>query len=847
MAVKQNNSEPNDATDGVNSASGGASNGAMPPNSKQPASSNIKISDDGGGGGGAGGGGESMDTNGTGPSETNDNGGQPLNAVTKRDIQELLSTLQNLDKSEHSLSVLSFYKRMIIELARMKPEGRTSEDLLRFKEEAMNFGTILATANEKNYLMYFLLVVYDLITKSGESGPSYAVAVVFHLFSPRLINEAVQSLLDTNVEDTSIRKTVVLLCEWVCVCNFCPNLNLWVMALLTGLRDQGKHVLLDDIALDSIEKLFNVIMLPAMRPKAAPIVFHMLSNINQTPEIFRKILPRIPTVLNLLKQQFNITDEFGGETRQYMQQLVDLTSVLMMRFNENSELYASVRVALQMYEPSPNCGDLARAMQENALATGRRNARVGLVNLGNTCYMNSVLQALAMTSDFSRQILLLQSDSLLLLKVQQQIALMHHSMRCELTPSRVLNATRPPGFTPGLQQDSSEFLGYLLDLLHEQEIKKDGGHSLHGKDVDAPGELNDEILSSGVIPYNSNDREIAGGSNGSSSTSARLKPTSTPTKGTNSSQQQPQLPKKPTSTIDKTFTGKLSTTYNCLDCSWESHIEDSFRELQLSFPDDKDDCSATNYSVQDLIEYYCSPEKLDGENQYFCPRCKKLCDADRRIGVTEAPRNLVLTLKQFKYDQKYHFRTKLMHKVFHDESLVVKICSSDSLQEQSAVYYEMYAGVVHSGYHMDSGHYFTFAADQSRNWYKFNDNFVTHSQSEEMHNLTSPNTPYILFYKMCGRSHESSPTGTEMVSVPQVPPLTLEELPGPLRDYVKKDNRLYSEELRSQRFAGNNGANGHGFVTRNRYDGDDEDDRAPPPSGGCGGNDLGMNVNRFVY
>ncbi|XP_022231829.2 ubiquitin carboxyl-terminal hydrolase 35 [Drosophila obscura] len=841
MAVKQNNSESNDATDGVNSASGGASNGAMPPNGKQPTANNIKISDDDGGA-------ESMDTNGTNPDEASDVGGQTLNTLTKRDIQAVLNTLQSLNQADQAHSVLTFYERMIFELARMKP-GTTSEDLVRFKEEAVKFGNILARASEKNYLMFFLRVVYELITKSGEAGPSYAVAVVFQLFKPPLISEAVQSLLDTNVEDASIRKTVVLLCEWICVCNFCPNLNLWVMALLTGLRDQDKRVLLDDIALDSIEKLFKVLILPAMRPKAAPIVFHMLSTINQTPEIFRKILPRVPKVLNCLKQQqLNNTDEFNVETRQCMQQLVDLTSALMLRFNENSDLYANVRVAMQMYEPSPNCGAMARAMHENALPPGRRNARVGLVNLGNTCYMNSVLQALAMTSDFSRQILLVQSDSLLLLKVQQQIALMHHSMRYELTPTRVLNATRPPGFTPGLQQDSSEFLGYLLDLLHEQEINKDGGHSQHGKNVDVPGELSDEILSSGVIPYNSNDREIAGSSSSSSSTSASHKPTSTPTKGTNSTQpQQQQQPKKPTSTIDKTFTGKLSTTYNCLDCSWESHIEDSFRELQLSFPDDKDDCSVSNYSVQDLIEYYCSPEKLDGENQYFCPRCKKLCDADRRIGVTEAPRNLVLTLKQFKYDQKYHFRTKLMHKVFHDESLVVKICSSDSLQEQSAVYYEMYAGVVHSGYHMDSGHYFTFAADQSRNWYKFNDSFVTHSQSEEMHNLTSPNTPYILFYKMCGRSHESGLAGTETVSVPQVPPLTLQELPSSLRDYVNKENRAYSEELRSQRFQGSNGANGHGFVTRNGYDGDDEDDRAPPPSGGCGGNDLGMNVNRFVY
>lgn len=207
---------------------------------------------------------------------------------------------------------------------------------------------------------------------------------------------------------------------------------------------------------------------------------------------------------------------------------------------------------------------------------------------------------------------------------------------------------------------------------------------------------------------------------------------------------------------------------------------------------------------------------------------------------------------------------------------MVKVCASDSLQETYTVHYDLYAGVVHAGYSMDSGHYFTFAADQSKNWFKFNDNLVTNSKPQEMHCLTSPNTPYILFYQMCGRSIETSPTEPThpMIAEPPLPPLTLDELPRTLRDYVKKDNHEYYEELKMERFKRNakrNQVGDNGTITRNGYDGDDEDDQSPHGGGGngghggaggggygggagggggggggCGGNDLGMNINRFV-
>uniref|UniRef100_A0A1A9ZB63 USP domain-containing protein n=1 Tax=Glossina pallidipes TaxID=7398 RepID=A0A1A9ZB63_GLOPL len=764
-------------------------------------------------------------------------------AINHNDMKCILNMIEWLADRQEIVNQerATIYQHLIFKLALVQIP-RQSEALKRFKEDMAKVGAFFAKPNDKGVYKFCLHFVCKLITVNGDT-PSCAIAVIFELFSPDMISEAVESLVVREVSDEVMRKTIGLLCEWLRTCNFCHNLNLWIKAILIGLQKQQKLTLLEEIALDNIKQLFESLIIPALRPKVAPIVWLMLSSADQTPYVFHKILPTFTTVVKVLRKQSNGTGEVAESAKKSLQQLVDLTSDLMVRFYGYDDLYEPIEQILKDFQPSLNYRKYASLDFDGESFTQHTNAKVGLVNLGNTCYMNSVLQALAMTKEFSREILLSKSKSPLLVKVQQQIALMLYSSRHELTPIKVLNATRPPGFSPGLQQDSSEFLGYLLETLHEQEV-----FSLE-KFTTNVAEVQQEAGASAVCKDNEvyNDAEsirISSATNNrifqdtTQKTAQLLSPTcTTPTANM-------QLPAS-NSTIEKTFTGKLATTYKCLTCGWKSRNVDSFRDLQLSFPDVKNDC-ASNYSVQDLIEYYCSPEKLDGDNQYYCERCRKLSDAERFINVISAPKNLILTLKHFKYDQKYNMRAKLMHKVFHDEKVSVKVCSPETLEEVATVHYDLYAGVVHSGFSMDSGHYYTYAADATNKWYKFNDNIVTLSKTEELHNLSPPNTPYILFYQMSARSNETQEASTKVIKVDIPEPLSLEELPLELREMIKRDNKAFTAEMRHYKNANLNVM--HNLQSKQTRDGfdDDEDDQSPPASS-CGGNAMNINMNRFVY
>ena len=84
--------------------------------------------------------------------------------------------------------------------------------------------------------------------------------------------------------------------------------------------------------------------------------------------------------------------------------------------------------------------------------------------------------------------------------------------------------------------------------------------------------------------------------------------------------------KQQLSLIHKIFGGKMTTTYKCLACGTQSHHQDFFTDLHLAFPETvapvplrttrQTAQASEGLSLDSLLEFYFTAEKLQGENRY---------------------------------------------------------------------------------------------------------------------------------------------------------------------------------------------------------------------------------------
>ncbi|CAO1302522.1 unnamed protein product [Diamesa serratosioi] len=133
--------------------------------------------------------------------------------------------------------------------------------------------------------------------------------------------------------------------------------------------------------------------------------------------------------------------------------------------------------------------------------------------------------------------------------------------------------------------------------------------------------------------------------------------------------------------INRLYEGKMIDYVKCLECETEKNREDTFLDIPL--PVRPFGSNVAYESVEEAIKAFVQPETLDGNNQYFCEKCNKKCDAHKGLKFSKFPYILTLHLKRFDFDYQTLHRIKLNDKVSFPQQLNLNSFINNSLGFES--------------------------------------------------------------------------------------------------------------------------------------------------------------------
>mmetsp|Transcript_12479 Transcript_12479/g.33541 ORF Transcript_12479/g.33541 Transcript_12479/m.33541 type:complete len:682 (-) Transcript_12479:76-2121(-) len=162
-----------------------------------------------------------------------------------------------------------------------------------------------------------------------------------------------------------------------------------------------------------------------------------------------------------------------------------------------------------------------------------------------------------------------------------------------------------------------------------------------------------------------------------------------------------------TGTPSRLFRGLLVSSVQCTDrsCGESKFSFEAFLDLSLDITEAID-------SVEDALKFFTAPERLDKKNGWRCEACDQIVRARKQLTIYTAPSLLVLQLKRFRYIDT-GARNKVTKPVTFEASLNLRPFLWSSAVEAEAgkpLMYELRAIVVHldkAGF-SHFGHYIAF-------------------------------------------------------------------------------------------------------------------------------------------
>uniref|UniRef100_A0A3P9H750 Ubiquitin carboxyl-terminal hydrolase n=1 Tax=Oryzias latipes TaxID=8090 RepID=A0A3P9H750_ORYLA len=224
-----------------------------------------------------------------------------------------------------------------------------------------------------------------------------------------------------------------------------------------------------------------------------------------------------------------------------------------------------------------------------------------------------------------------------------------------------------------------------------------------------------------------------------------------------------KLSKQVLKVLNTIFHGQLLSQVTCLSCKHKSNTVEPFWDLSLEFPEryhsaDKGSASTAFHrscTLTEMLSKFTEMEALEGRI-YACNHCNSqrrksshkpivLSEACKQLLIYRLPQVLRLHLKRFRWSGRNHREKIGVHVAFDQVLKIQPYCCTDSGHSvhRGGYVYDLSAVVMHHGKGFGSGHYTAYCFNTEGGfWVHCNDSEMRVCSVEEVCNTQA----YILFY-----------------------------------------------------------------------------------------------------
>ena len=324
---------------------------------------------------------------------------------------------------------------------------------------------------------------------------------------------------------------------------------------------------------------------------------------------------------------------------------------------------------------------------------------VGMMNLGNTCFINSTLQILIHCKlfiiNFFRKFDYINKETtpisyqFLLICISMLDSTKENKNYIDITNFKEAFGQKHPFYNGYNQNDSQEFCRIFLEDISTElnEAKNKNVYKALTNSVGKP-----KIFRDREFHLNFKEREI--------------------------------------SIITKLFYSQIITTFKC-SCGSEIYSFQKLLDFPLLFP-----ANVEKIDLSELLKIYFKTEIVEFETE--CENCKRKAKRNKITRISRPPEILIISLQRInELNQKKNECLVTFSQTLNLYDFIDHECGFDKESE-----YILFSFVNHQG-NMDFGHYYSYIRPlNSKNWYEFNDSMVKHVKN----GLTVFPHAYALFY-----------------------------------------------------------------------------------------------------